>query len=91
MGKSGVDINDIKEWLYDFISKRDSRTDIKDKLKDSTDIFESGIMDSLGIVELLTGIESRFNIELISDSLEIDRFNSIQGIAEIIFEELKNR
>lgn len=91
MGKSGVDINDIKEWLYDFISKRDSRTDIKAKLTDSTDIFESGIMDSLGIVELLTGIESRFNIELTSDSLEIDRFNSIQGIAEIIFEELKNR
>jgi acyl carrier protein len=84
-------MNDIKEWLYDFISKREGSTDIKGKLTDSTDIFESGIMDSLGIVELLTGIESRFNIELTLDSLEINRFNSIQDISEIIFDKLKNR
>ncbi len=91
MGETVVDMNDIKEWLYDFISKRESRTDIKGKVTDSTDIFENGIIDSLGMVELLSGIESRFNIELTSDSLEINRFNSIQGISEIIFDELKNR
>lgn len=91
MSESGVNMNDIKEWLYDFISKRDNRIDIKGKLTDSTDIFESGIIDSLGIVELLAGIESRFKIELTSNSLDIHRFNSIQGITEIIYEELKHR
>lgn len=91
MSESGENMNDIKEWLYDFISKRDNRIVIKGKLTDSTDIFESGIIDSLGIVELLAGIESRFKIELTSNSLDIHRFNSIQGIAEIIYEELKHR
>ena len=49
-----------------------------------TDLFESGAMDSLSLVELLFQIEQRFGIEISIDSLEIDNFHSIDTIAKFV-------
>ena len=49
-----------------------------------TDLFESGAIDSLHLVELLFQIEQRFGIEISIDSLEIDNFRSINAIAKFV-------
>ena len=80
-----------KDWLYGFFLKRNNSGDSQDLLSDGIDIFDAGLIDSLGIVELLTGIESRFGVVLTADVLEDSRFNTIQGIAELIEEQLRDR
>jgi D-alanine--poly(phosphoribitol) ligase subunit 2 len=49
-----------------------------------TDLFATGLLDSLGFVTLLHAIEQEFGITIDVDDLEIDRFRTIASIAEFI-------
>lgn len=49
-----------------------------------TDLFKTGMIDSLGFVELLSQIEQEFDVQISLDDLEIDNFRSIAKIAEFI-------
>ena len=50
------------------------------------DLLDSGLLDSLGLVELLHGIEQEFTIELPVDDLEVDRLRSVRSIADYVAE-----
>ncbi len=49
-----------------------------------TDIIETALLDSLGLVTLLFGIEQEFGREIPLESLEIDDFRTIETIARLI-------
>lgn len=49
-----------------------------------TDLLESGLVDSIGLVELILQLEERFDVSLPMDALEIDDFRSINTIADLI-------
>lgn len=50
--------------------------------------FERELLDSLGIVQLIVGIEDRFDVRLDSSHMQDPRFCTIRGLAQII-DELK--
>lgn len=50
----------------------------------NSELFESGYLDSLGIVALTTYIEQHFSVTLTEQHLFDPRFTTIAGIAEII-------
>ena len=47
-------------------------------------LFESGYVDSAGVVELIAFVESIFNISLRDDDVFSDDFTTINGIATIV-------
>ena len=47
-------------------------------------LFESGHVDSAGVVELIAFLESIFNISLDDDHVFSDEFTTINGIAAIV-------
>jgi acyl carrier protein len=49
-----------------------------------TDLFESGLLDSLGFVDLLVHLEQEFGTNIALDDLEVDNFRSIDRIAEFV-------
>jgi D-alanine--poly(phosphoribitol) ligase subunit 2 len=49
-----------------------------------TDLIESGLLDSLGLVMLISGLEELFAIELPLDDFDLDRFRSLERIAEYL-------
>lgn len=49
-----------------------------------TDLIESGLIDSLTLVELLFAIEREFAVTLPFDQLEIDSFRTVERIAELV-------
>jgi acyl carrier protein len=49
-----------------------------------TDLLETGILDSLGFVELLVYLESTFEMQILLEKIEFDNFRSIIRIAEFI-------
>jgi len=53
---------------------------------ETTDLFESGILDSQGVVELLAYIEDRFNALIPVEDLELDNLRSVQRIASLIMQ-----
>ena len=48
------------------------------------DLFETGLVDSIGIVELILALEDRFGISLPMENLELDDLRSVGGIAGLI-------
>ncbi len=49
-----------------------------------TDLMESGLLDSLMLVELMSSLEERFGIQISFDDIEIDNFRSANRIAEFV-------
>lgn len=48
------------------------------------DLFESGILDSFTLVNLLLHIESRFNVTVPLEQLNLDSFRSVAAITGFI-------
>ena len=46
-------------------------------LQDDDNLFESGIVNSLFAIQLMTFLEKSFNIEVTMDDLSMDNFQSI--------------
>jgi acyl carrier protein len=49
-----------------------------------TDLIDSGLLDSLGLVMLISGLEELFAIELPLDDFDLDRFRTLERIAEYL-------
>ena len=48
------------------------------------DLLDSGLVDSIGLVELILELEERFGVSLPMEDLEIDDFRSAFRIADLI-------
>ena len=53
-------------------------------LDDEADLFESGIVNSLFAVQLMTFIEKKFAIEVGMDDLDMANFKSVQATAAFV-------
>jgi acyl carrier protein len=53
-------------------------------LADDDNLFESGIVNSLFAVQLMTFIERRFDIEVGADDLDIENFKSLNAAAAFV-------
>lgn len=51
---------------------------------DETDLIETGVLDSLALVELLFAIEREFSVSFALDEFEIDSFRTVSTISESI-------
>lgn len=49
-----------------------------------TQLFESGYVDSVGVVELIAFIESTFGVQLQDEHIFSDRFTTINGIGSVV-------
>lgn len=54
----------------------------KRQLKDSDELLESGIVDSLGILDVVTFLESEFGLTVSDEDLLPENFRSIERIAQ---------
>jgi D-alanine--poly(phosphoribitol) ligase subunit 2 len=48
------------------------------------DLLETGLVDSIGLVELILELEERFGISLPMEDLEIEDFRSVYRISDLI-------
>lgn len=70
-----MDRTEIKQALREFIV----RSVRVPALGDDDDLFESGIVNSLFAVQLMTFIEKRFAIEVAEEDLEMANFRSLNA------------
>jgi acyl carrier protein len=49
-----------------------------------TDFFEKGIIDSTGIVELISFVEMTFNFTILDEELTLENFSSINKLTGFI-------
>ena len=74
---------EIAGVIEQFIRKQFRIHELDRSLRD-LHLFESGFVDSAGVVELIAFVESTFTIRLDDDQVFSDDFTTINGIAAIV-------
>ena len=74
---------DIASVIERFIQRQFRIVDAVPSLRD-THLFESGFVDSAGVVELIAFVESTFKVGLGDDEVFSEDFTTINGIATIV-------
>lgn len=54
------------------------------KLADTDGIFSAGLIDSFALLELITVLESQFNIRINAADATIDNLDTIDGISKLV-------
>lgn len=75
----------LQNKLIDFLKSVTGRDDITSQ----TDLIDSGLMDSLTMMDLLVFIESEINVQLDFADINPQKFKSAQTIATLITNTLK--
>jgi len=75
--------NTVSAHIKDFIWKHFPLARTR-KIIDTDPLLETGILDSLGILEVVTFIEHEFHIILNDDDLVPENFHSMESIAEFV-------
>jgi acyl carrier protein len=70
--------------LHDKITRLLSDKVLIEATSVETDLVETGLLDSLKLVELMTSLEDEFGITISFDEIEIDNFRSVASIAEYV-------
>lgn len=73
---------DNKEIIYELINGISSSKKVQ--LRDDTNLLDTQILDSLGIAQLVAGLEANFNIEFDAEDIVPENFMTIVQIQKLI-------
>ena len=75
----------MEERILSFLSKLDTENK-PSAIEVDTDLFETGILDSFGFVELIGFLEKETGQSVTEDEMDDPRFTTVAGIVEVMSE-----
>lgn len=81
---------DVKQIIRDFIVENFLFGD-DGQLRDETSFLESGIVDSTGILELVSFLEERFEIKIEDEELVPENLDSLSNVAIYVEKKLGSK
>ncbi len=69
----------LKEYIREELMNGSSN-----ELDDSENLLAAGIIDSLGILRLVSFVEEKFGIEVPDEDVTIDNFQSVQSMSDYV-------
>ena len=82
-----MDILEIKDTIKKFL-EQETQQELNDT---ALNLVDKGMIDSFGMIKLITFIEEEFNMDVDLDSMGAESFNSIDNLAEQIKKWKANR
>jgi acyl carrier protein len=76
------------EIVRDFITNQMAQRPLETYIDDSDQLVETGIIDSLGVMTLLSFLEEKFSIQIPSEDLIPENFASISTIAALVNQQM---
>jgi acyl carrier protein len=76
-----MNTNDV---IRDFIQKDIIQHPLNKPLADDDQLVESGIVDSLGIMSLLSFLEEKFSIQIPSEDLNPENFATVSTLTALV-------
>jgi methoxymalonate biosynthesis acyl carrier protein len=77
----------VKQSIRDFLLRS---INVRE-LNDHENLFETGIVNSLFAVQLMTFIEKAFGIEMETDDLDIENFKSLDAMTAFVLQKSGHR
>jgi len=84
-------IDDIKATLREYVLHHHLQGEDSSTLKDDTPLRTSGIIDSLGIIDLVSFLEQRFGIEFEAHETSVEHFDRLNDLAALIATKTETR
>jgi len=75
---------DIEKTIKDYITTEILHEKVVSKLKKEERLLEKGIIDSVGLLHLITFIEEQFNIQVPDEEVIPDNFETLNSIVDFI-------
>lgn len=82
---------DVRSSISTYIQSEFSAALTSASLSDDTQLIESGIIDSLGIMKLLQYLEESFSIRIADDELRPENFETPGTIVSLVEKKLSSR
>lgn len=76
--------NEQRESVRSVVLETLATTGVQVDLSDDLSLIESGVLDSMGIVILVQGLQSTFDIELDFADITLENFGSVDKISEFL-------
>ena len=76
--------DDIKKKLREFIIDTFLIADEDEELNDSDSFMQTGLIDSTGILEVITYLESEFTISVEDDEMIPDNLDSVDNLVNYV-------
>lgn len=77
-------MDEIKSRLRAYVLEHYLRGENAGNLKDDTPLRTSGIIDSIGTIEMVTFVEDTFGIELEAHETGVEHFDRIEDLAALV-------
>lgn len=74
----------VKEQIRTYIAENFLFSSNGFTLDDDESFLEAGVVDSLGVVELVSFVEENFNVQVPDDDIVPDNFDSVDNLAAYI-------
>ena len=74
---------DYKNTLMDYVRNEFARNK-GEAIKEDQDLLSSGLIDSLGILKLVSFIEERFAVQIPGEDVVYENFNSVDAMSQYL-------
>jgi len=75
---------DARAAIREFVLDRLAQTTGKTAIDDEDDLIESGVIDSLGIFQLVAFLEERFGVAIGDEEIVPENFGSVLAIERLV-------
>lgn len=82
-------MDNVREIVKGFIREQISSGENTEDIADDTNLKDSGILDSLSTLKLVSFLEQAFSIEVHAADLEAERLSSVRNIVGFVAERAK--
>lgn len=80
----------LEETIRNFVIETFIFDDSGEKLDNTQSFLETGVIDSTGMLELVSFIEEEFNLKMDDEDLIPDNLDSVNNVVNYINKKLKN-
>lgn len=84
-------MTDIRQDVKDFILEHFLQGEDPKNLTDETELKESGILDSLSTLKLVSFLEERFHVEFEANDLDAGNLSSLGSIERLVKSKMEGR
>lgn len=75
---------DVKEQIRRYVAENFLFSDNGFELDNDESFLEAGVVDSLGVLELVTFVEEEFEVQVPDEEIVPDNFDSVDRLADYI-------
>jgi acyl carrier protein len=84
-----MDIIATQKQIREYVVENFLLGEDEGELSDDTSFLESGLIDSTGILELISFLEEEFEVEIADEEMIPDNLDSVESVARFIALKLK--